>query len=800
MAMTTGDLMLRLNRKAIQIQLWSSDPLFDGFPNRLVKTTLDNTIQDIKEVISQRSYKNGGDFNPPALKIFFRHKELPSYEPLSQCLDSVDYPIRLRVEFIGDRLSPREIIPPLLNVNIHTSSGKMIHSKVQMSTKIHSLKCSVVDDLHLKGLDDIVKVEFNGGVRIEDDKASLSKLLDLDTVPFGELNLFVTMIDDFKIKLTSPTEGALKTSFMSVNLDTTIFTVKKYILDQYTGNNANVTTDEIKVIHFGRILEDEIRMRNITIPNSSAMMVLHFVLQEPETASGGNGFWTDLKSGNIFDFYPKHPNPHFTVEYQRTQRLKEQFRINNHQDEQYLPDPDRSQSIFVPDDPDFEDVHHHRELTVFPDTRASVDADHERIDSEESLSDDDSEAYPLDHIEPLNLLHIGRASTQEQFMDSPGVSSSQSHVESHLRKTLSISERQTLERFLRSHRLPEGANRTGTSYDLISQNGEQFLADELETSGCVYKVAVDTPYGSREVMLSSSQCVVNDTDPEHPYLMVSKSGYAKLLQLGVEIQEPEIQRQRIAHRVQPRIQPTAPIDEINELFNIGAENGHNLQGHVPPQHQGQNHAVLNGNWNLRDLGRQLETFVRLTFNIAIFLVVYSSTVQPYMNSPSMHIFTILVGIAYALSYPRLRTIVGNLVRRQFPELTNSIQRRFDDIHLLGIKERAKMIFVKAIELSYSPAIPQPLRTTYRFCLDFFLFFATLVPSVHALFATAIREIRDREDVLLARTLQEIAQQAVDAVPQDDDVPDDDINQGDHEHIEALRGGEGATGIQLHPED
>jgi hypothetical protein len=797
MAMATGDLMLHLNRKAIQIHLWSSDPLFDEFPNKLVKTTLDNTIQDIKEVISQRSYKNGGDFNPSALKIFFRHKELPSSEPLSQCLDSVNYPIRLRVEFIDDRLSPREIIPPLLNVNMHTSSGKVIHSKVQMSTKIHSLKCSVVDDLHLKELDDIVKVEFNGGVPIEDDKASLSELLDLDTVPFGELNLFVTMIDDFKIKLTSPTEGVLRTSFMSVNLDTTIFTVKKYILDQYTGNNANATTDEIKVIHFGRILEDEIKMRNITIPNSSTMMVLHFMLQESEAPSGANGFWTDLKSDNIFDFYPKHPNPQFTLEYQRTQRLKEQFRINNDRDEHYLPDPDRSQSIFAPDDPDFEDVHRHRELPVVPDPRASVDEDHERINSEESHSDNDSEAHALNHIEPFNLLHIGRASTQDQFMDSPGVSSSQSHVESHLRKTLSISERQTLERFLRSHRLPEGATRTGTSYDLISQNGERFLADELETAGCVYKVTVDTVYGSREVMLSSSQCVINDTDPEHPYLMVSKSGYAKLLQLDVEIQEPEVQRQRIANLVEPRIQPTAPIDEILE---IGVENRHNRQRHVPPQHQGPNHAVFNGNWNLRDLGRQLETFVRLTFNIAIFIVVYSSTVQPYMNSPSMHIFTILVGIAYALSYPRLRTIVGNLARRQFPELANSIQRRLDDIHLLRIKERAKMIFIKAIELSYSSAFPQPLRTTYRFCLDFFLFFATLIPSVHALFVTAIREIRDREDALLARTIQQTVEQSVNAVPQDDDVPVDDINEGDHEHIEALREGEGATGIQVHPED
>ncbi|CEP22400.1 unnamed protein product [Cyberlindnera jadinii] len=346
MAMRTRDMTMDIAAKHVELLLWSSDPLFDGFPNKLVRTTLDNTVQDVKEVISQRSFEltQQKNFNPSALNLYYKHNELSRFKVWAQCIDLSDPLIRIRVEFVHEKLAVREMVPSMVDIGIRTSTGRVLQMRKLMSVTVKELKCALVDYLHLESLFDITSFEYNGGVKIEDDSVTLHDLLQQDTVPFGLLNFYATVTGDFTVRLMSPREGVLRTNEMSVNLDTTIFTVKKYILDMYAGLTPDFTTSEIKILYFGRILEDDTRIRNISTPNTIATMTLHFIIQEPDHSNEHTGFWKDLQRGKIFDFYPKEPNPNFMVEHQRIKRLREQFK-NNTDKEEFFPQEEALENL-----------------------------------------------------------------------------------------------------------------------------------------------------------------------------------------------------------------------------------------------------------------------------------------------------------------------------------------------------------------------------------------------------------------------------------------------------------------------
>lgn len=763
MAMRTRDLTLDLPSKKLTVHLWSSDPLFDNCATREVRTTVDNTVQDIKELISQRSFENGGNWNPSALKLIYRYGELSNHEPLSRVLESVDDSIRLRVEPITDRLSKREMVPSLLSVNLRSSSGRVVHVKVDLRTSIRSLKYTLVDELHLRSLDDVVKFQYNGGVPIENDLSSLSELLELDTVPFGEINFFITLNTDFLIRLTSPVDNVLRTNEMSVNLDTTIFTVKKYILDQYTGLNPDVTTNEIKVIHFGRVLEDGARIRNISSPSTNSTLVLHFILQEPEMNNGENGFWTDLTNGKLFEFYPKEPNPHFTVEHQRTQRLREQFRNNSDRDENYPPGRDGPQSIFVPSDPSYQDADQQRQAPI---PEPVVDQQETPVTS--------------------TSLHAAAALETETHRVN------RTERETNPDPPLTASERHILERFLRSHRLPDISEMDGTTYDVIAQAGEKFLVDQLDTSECVYEIEVDTVDGPRTVSLSTSQAMINDTDPLSPYLMVNKAGYARLLQLGVYIQEPEVLRLAAA--------------PVNQGTGVDLENDHQLEAAVlqgqavrqPLQRLRRFFVNRNRNWNVQAIGELAQEGARIFLNFFIIIFAYSSMIQPLVDNRWVEHITALFLIGYAMSYSRVRAFLKNIFRRAFPMFSERLVSAWDAFGWPRWKHAGAIVLKAFMDFTISPTVPPVVRSGSTLVLDCVLFVAIAIPPCHDYFMELARERIAHEDALLAQSQNT----SEGAVPADTSAPADEQDNIAQfpDVIEPVDEAIGATGNELHPEN
>ncbi|ONH69189.1 hypothetical protein BON22_1422 [Cyberlindnera fabianii] len=782
MAMRSRDLTLDIDAKRITIETWSSDPATYTVANKLIRTTLDNTVQDLKEVISERSYHEGGDLNPLALTLHYRYGELHNSEPLSQVLEqelrSLDTsrPVRIRVEFDKSKLLRREIKPPLLNINLRTSSGKVLRLSESMHTTVQSLKYTLVDDLHLRnGLSEIKGLEYSGGIDVCDRPAStISELLELDTVPFGDLNFFVTLATDMRIRLVSPAERILRTSFMSVNLDTTIFTVKKYILDQYTGLDPNIDTSDIKVIYFGAILSDDTRIRNVTSPSTESSLTLHFVLNRPEDRGQPNGFWSDLKNGRLFDFYPKEPNPYYTTEAQRSERLRQQFRNNGSGNEPTTRE--HAQGVFVQEydanpvwRPSREDN------TSTSATRDEAERQEEQVPV--------SEARRESTVEPTPTVNHGQNGGLRATENLNSL-----HNDDDSRTTERTEARRYWEDQLRTHRLPEGAERTGASCDLLELNGEEILVDQNDVTEMLYRVVLQTPHGQREVLLSPWQCILNDTNPNLPYLMVTPAGYAKLTQLGVPIHEPEvrIQRPETLNRIPspqdinrnpvleaapaPAIPPFAPaLGQAVEHAPQQAPVAEVVINDNPEQPRPNRGEPINGN------GIAIQWVWSIGKYFLVFFMFFAGTLYGWRLY--VVIAALLLHALYTLD--AIDTINRFLAR-------NGVNLR-DDLGLNNLpgEDSARAVMKSILEFGQGGRSPAT-RSARALVVDVLMFFTSMVPWLHDIFLQAGNELAAERNRAADAARAELERLATDdeQVADVDEIPDSgDVATGANVHHE-----------------
>jgi len=334
------DLAYALPSERITIELWSSDYTSFQIENKVIRTTIKNNILDLKEVISERSMKICGRLNPQALKIIYKNIEYSDYEELSNIVDQDRENIRLRVEMNPDKFGIKDVRPALMNIILILSNGKRILLRESLQATIKSIKYSLVEDLNLDAIDNIITLQYNAGEELENkDDVTMSELLQLDTVPSHDLHIYVRLKDDFVIRLSSPNETILRTNRMIASLETSISTIKQFILDQYTGQN-DLDQSLVKIIYSGRVLGSDQKLSGIINGDSAAnsLVTLHFAINEPDNprqnptndqATGLGALWSDLRrGGSLFEFLPVEPNPNFEADLERDRRLREQLAGN----------------------------------------------------------------------------------------------------------------------------------------------------------------------------------------------------------------------------------------------------------------------------------------------------------------------------------------------------------------------------------------------------------------------------------------------------------------------------------------
>lgn len=468
------DIAYELPSTFITLEVWSSDYINFQLSNKVIKTTLDNTVFDIKELITERSQSQGGLLNTKALKLIYKNKEYKDTEKLSSFLIQENYNTRVQIELDVTQLGIQSLRPGWMNLHLKLSNGKILHLREPLTTTIRSLKDNLVEDLHLDGIHDIITLEYNAGVEIQDrDQLTLGELLGLDTIPVNSLNIYVRLKDDFVVKLSSPSESILRITKLSVSLDTSIKTVKQFIVDQYIGEH-NIDTSEVKIIYFGRVLNDEEKLNQIVNGTSSVdtLITLHFVINESvQESTQTGGFWSDLRRGaSLFEFLPLEPNPNFEADLERDRRLRERLAGNA------VEGSDNEEDLATGTE------------EIEQSSRAVIDEDL--------------------NVETSNEQPNGSTPSNQEFQNSPPILSNTSL--------------------------------TGESYDKAVIDGEEVFLNQSDTSSTVYQITLETDQGSKEVKLSSSQVIINNTDPSNPYIMLSPAGFGKLQSLGINIETPRV--------------------------------------------------------------------------------------------------------------------------------------------------------------------------------------------------------------------------------------------------------------------
>jgi hypothetical protein len=720
------DLTFKLPTIKTQVELWSSDPVNFNIENKLISITLENTVSDILEVITLRSVESGGNLNPRCLKVYFRHQEVLPFQPLSDFLQQEEHVNRLRVEVNRDQLgssSVTHIRPALLNINLKLASGKTVSVREPLDSSIGSLKTYVAEAV---GIDEthIDHFAFNGGVTIHNEDVTLGELLGLDTAPLGDLNIYVALESDFETKLSSPVENLLRTNKVYSMLDTSILTIKYFIIDQYIGPN-DIKPEDIRIIYFGRVLTDATKLKEIIHSHTViSSLTLHFVLKEPEEQLPSQGFWRDLRRGALFEFLPREPNPNFEVEVQRDERLREQLRNGTA----------AGTATEIPAEP----------VRVRDDTESMRSTGH-------SSEEDDTYAY-----------HHNAA---------PHLSSGEL---------------------------------TGESRDEIRMHdGTLVLRDQTDTSSTVLRVILNTTSGDVEVTLSSSQAIINDTDASNPYLMLSPSGYAKLQQLGVDVERPEVVIEQESQNNEDARPPTAsrvllPFQGRVHTFNIMPDgaNGETLLAQNGQQQQQQpaygrdprqrERTAIRGYFSRLNTSWMITNFVMPLYNVMKYQIVY----YVLIDSPDTnHLVRWLVRIGlfvHFLSSSSNSHVLRFLSSRLMNEgMSNQLGARYlqftEIVHGLTIS-----LLSSIIELGLPLEKRQVLvQVPIDVVVTIVSFMITLVPQLTETFLELIekRKAEIREGHVL----------------QDAELVPEPVIEGEGEW-EDIRRSEGASGTRVHHEN
>lgn len=709
--------------------------MFDGVKNKIIRTTLDNTVQDVTDAFCRRLQLEGNLLlRPSGVKMFFRHRELYSTEPFSTCLDTPEDPVRIRVVFSPESLGPREIVIPKLNMMVYTSVGKRLDLESPWNATMRSFKCLLVDVFELSGLDEIIDLKLNNGQTIDNDETTFDQLLQLDTVPFNSLILYITRVGDFTIRLLS-NDGC--ESFMTLQLDTNILFVQQLILNQLThARTTNITVSDVKVIHSGQVLPKFTTIRSLISPGyQTNMLTLRYTIQQPQNHD------------SILGFHPKRPNPNFVLESRRVHRLKQQYEWNcdaNHGHFTTRSTP--SESIFVPHDPDFRAPSHHQR--GIGDTRRESSSNEYQP---EQLHDAQDENITLQT--PTNI--------------APG--------------RLTDSECMT------RHGPHHNFDLTGTSFDGAPHNDKGDSVNPANVTEYLYEVTINinTDEGLKTVSLSEEQAIINDSDPTNVYLMVNKAGIAHLSQLGVDLQESEI-----AYNV-PSGNSSGQSHTRNRSGNgqvVGRAGDVQEQApeHIPqplPGIRQRGQEPPHGTVGVMLMSLFYEyfslVFVRLTRYIKtlfVFLLFSEFTIGDIcarLDPLSCALFFLFTAW-YFDGHILLISLYGGLVN---PAQSRALLEFIENNTIWDqITTKLDSGFRVLFELMYSPRLPMPVRIVYSAVLQVGIFGTLLIPSFQRYFTKMLKDRREREDELLAR--------------------ENEVEEG--EELEPIDEVEGATGHELHP--
>ncbi|KAH3675831.1 hypothetical protein WICMUC_002477 [Wickerhamomyces mucosus] len=610
--MPIRDIAYELPDLSITILLWSSDYINFQLENKLIKTTLNNTVLDIKELITIRSNKQQNELllspnlNPKCLKLIYRNKIFEDSAILKDIILNKfdDDPIRIQIEIDHSLIAFKDIKPSLIDINIRLASGKSRHYRESLNCTINSIKNSLLEDLN-KSEYDLKSLNYLDSIELKDEIFTLGELLNMDLIPFNsQIQFHAKFINDFTIKLSSPNTSILRRNKVDVNFDTKIITIKQFIIDQYRGN-YQINLEDIKIIYFGRILSNEILLNEIinVLPMESNPLTFHYIVNEREPQIN-NGFWSDFKNGNYFEFLPKEPNPNFDEDVRRDEISRQglQSRINI-----------------------------------------------EQIGESSTMGSQHEQQQPIELKDKISRLN----SNKPPKLD---------------------------------------AKHTGESYDSLVLNGQSIVVNQLKTSSFIIGITINS--GSlleKKVELSSSQAIINDSDPENPYIMLSPSGFAKLQTLGISIEPPNIIfEERIEQGTHSSIQevniPRQPtlIQSNNDFLRENLPNDNNINLN---DGQNVNAEILNNQQNFANFNGP-GVNIRLNFNafqpslfylLGKLFLFYLFFLDKLPNYSYLKIFLTSFIIIYALASDEFRPIVTNVYENLSASTREKIRNLFNKL-------------------------------------------------------------------------------------------------------------------------
>lgn len=689
-----ADIAYALPNTAITLEVWSSDYINFQLGNKAIKTTLDNTVSDIKNLIAERSQSQGGLLNTKAMKLLYKNREYKDTDKLSSFLVQENYNTRVQIELDVAQLGIQSLRQWWMNVHLKLSNGKTLKLREPLTTNIRSIKDNLVEDLHLEGIHDIITLEYNAGVEIQDrDQLTLGELLDLDTVPVSTLNIYVRLKDDFIVRLSSPTESILRITKLAACLDTEISYVKQFIVDQYTGEH-NIDISDVKIIYFGRVLNNEEKMSQIVSGTSSVdtLITLHFVINEPtQTSNQSGGFWSDLRRGaSLFEFLPLEPNPNFEADLERDRRLRERLAGN-------------------------------------------------------AIEESDTEEQVIEETEEI----IQSNSTAENSVPEVGTSTEQSNE--------SISPRE----FQNAAPVLPNTKLTGEAYDRAIVDGEEVFLNQTDTSSTVYQITLQTAEGIKEVKLSSSQVIINNSDPSSPYVMLSPAGFAKLQSLGVEIQPPNVVQAGEDHanaRInQNGLSLVEALDEQSRAFigNAAVDDDDGLAPGNLPAPPRNNQAFV----NVRRFSIRINSnSVTRIFSIVGRLAYHALKISLFYNLIITQIpdtFQKRICLALLIFYIFTNGSIRNLLH-QLKTLLPTNYQAFIDRYIEAPERNLRLLFSNGSETFMTLILESlPSRPARSFLeiidnlartviVSFVLFFTSMFPNLHNTFRSQRRNSRERE--------------------------------------------------------
>lgn len=528
----------------LRLKLWTSDPSIINFDNRIIRTTSQNTVLDIKNVIWKRSEeqileaeeqqkdikgtnKDGCEatstatsstrftklLHPKIIKVLYKNSEHLDNEKLESFILEQD--IKYSGEFVSiqialtkdssqsnktqisgnDVYTHSDYKDPLANINLIYRSE---YSNFNFSTResiyctISSLKYFILDELHRKSFDGLksnsvkdILISTHPKTKTQelDEQASLSDIYLLDTLPVSnEFNLYF-QLDLSENYITTVNENLVEFRLLSSNVAGREVVTEKIKVD----SNLNVKDIKLKIIS----IQNPTKLPNLTVDDIKVIFL-------------GQVLTNDESIKEAFKLLghkpPTYPiNLHFLIsaDYMLRHALLQDL------------SSEKEESIW-------EQIKNGRAFEFLP--------------KEEDIVYSDEEYYEQNGVEgattgSLLQLMSSNSNTMPETLASKDFSAS---YETVVKNRPPVWDDYVLE---------------GTSFNLLlsQKKKEYYVVDQRKHSTKLIEISLTLPNGNiKMVTLSTSQAIVNKTNLNAPYLILSPSGIAEITKLGVNIEPPKI--------------------------------------------------------------------------------------------------------------------------------------------------------------------------------------------------------------------------------------------------------------------